>query len=106
MSDDLRNTLKSVIDTIQRQQLILQAMSSAVNSTVFLCMDSKERCGTQDCEKVATWTGKSGVACDRHLAENVSTGSTTLDDWQQVPNSEHVRNLETFLDLWRGVDIN
>lgn len=108
MSEDLKSVVKSLIENSHRQNMILYAMSSGLSSAIFLCMKSQKNCDGIDCEEKATWKKISDEThfCDRHISAEISKDESKYEDWEEVPDAEHIRNLTDFIKIRAGTTMN
>ena len=62
MSDDPRKILKSVVETLYRQSLVLGVMTNGFNDLVIMCLSNLPKCNHEGCENPTTFKKRTGVS--------------------------------------------
>ncbi len=103
MSDDPRKILKSVVETLYRQSMVLGVMTNGFNDLVIMCLSNLPKCNHEGCENPTTFKKRTEVSapfiCDRHLAEGIVNKTEIQEDWIEVDNVEHIRSLDEYVNI-------
>jgi len=98
--EEIQKAVKSIIETLYRQSLVLNAMSEGIGAMMVLHHNSLDKCQMEDCDSACTFCSKTDQrrVCDRHYAKSIiDRGEEAEEDWDPVSGSQEIRVVQDFV---------
>ena len=98
--EEIQKAIKSIIETLYRQSLILNAMSEGVGALMVVQHKMLDKCQEEECNHASTFYSKvdSKRVCDKHYAKSVvAHGEASEDDWVSSEASDEIRIIQDFI---------
>lgn len=87
---DQNTTIKTIIETLYRQFFIINAMSEGLGGVITLMHKKLDKCSTEECDRLSTFSSDDCRSCDRHYEDNVGL----IED----DEAESVRVVQDYID--------